>query len=138
MLTTFLPEWDWHCLVKEVDASGSSAVPGAHVNDTSSDAFLLSPHCFGWPLHRPRLFELGTLRGICHLALHESLEPVEDIESNSQAQKSGLAAISTMFQPCKLDCSSILVAPEEFWRSFIRIVRTGLERTGYCTFSIST
>ena len=110
VLTTFLPEWDWHCLVKD----GSSPVPSAKVNDTDTDAFLLSPHMVGWPLNRPRLFEVGTLRGTCYL------EPPCEADSCSEVPgESGFAAIGELFQPCKLDCSALMVAHQDSWLKYL-------------------
>eukprot|EP00435_Cladocopium_sp_Y103_P054442 s335_g17.t1 len=105
VLTTYLPEWDWHCLVKD----GSSSVPSARVNDTDTDSFLLSPHMVGWPLNRPRLFEVGTLRGTCFL------EPCETDPCSEAPGESAFAAIGELFQTCKLDCSALMVAHEDFW-----------------------
>ena len=72
------------------------------VNDVTTEAFLLSPHLFGWPCNRPRLFEVGTLRKTCSL-------------KSDDENKSGLASIGMVFEKCKLDCSALMIASKDIW-----------------------
>ena len=114
VLTRFLPQWDWHCLVKD-----DTSLPSARINDTDSDAFLLSRDMFGWPLNRARLFEVGTLRETCRLAVPASVTS----RHTDIANLSGYSIISELFEPCNLDCATLLVAPSDFWQEFLKIIR---------------
>ena len=107
VLTRFLPEWDWHCLLKN---HPGQRLPEARTNDSHQDAFLLSPDMFGWPLVRPRLFEVGTLRDTCFLAMPETINSEPE---RNESNESSFSDIGQLFCECKLDCGSLLVAPED-------------------------
>ena len=52
----------------------------------------ISPHMFGWPMYRSRLYLVGTLNKTCHLP-------------------QGLNAMTGLFRKPMLDCASLLTAP---------------------------
>ena len=94
VLLKYLPEYDWHSLV------GKGSQVQSVVNDSCKEAFLLNPHDFGWPMNRPRLYTVGTLRGTCHLKLGPDQQP-------------GLISVTNLFEKCTLDCRSLFVAPQD-------------------------
>lgn len=100
ILLKYLPQYQWHTLIKVTDpASGKKVMYGA-IDDATTDAYLLNPGQFGWPLNRPRLFSVGTLTSKCFL------QPKPNGES-------GLSNIGSLFVPCRLDCRSLFVAPKD-------------------------
>ena len=105
--------------------SNDPSLPGARINDTDLDAFLLSPDMFGWPLNRARLFEVGTLRETCYLAVPDSVRlratDVANVDDTpSTPILSGYSIISELFEPCNLDCATLLVAPQDFWQELLK------------------
>ena len=99
VLMRYLPQYEWHSLVSVKTPEGRRVVQGA-CNDPATEAFLLNPFDFGWPLNRPRLFTVGTLKGTCYL----------NAKPDGQ---SGLIEVQRLFQSCTLDCRSLFVAPQD-------------------------
>lgn len=76
-------------MVKGSDAHS----PDVEVNGNTRP-FLLSPLHFGWPMHRPRLFSLGTRKGVCYFD-----------------ENAGMQKLNCLFEKHNMDCSVFYCAP---------------------------
>lgn len=104
ILTTFLPEYSWTTLQKSADTGEPVAIP----DDPDGTPFLISPLHVGWPMHRPRLFSVGTLRRSC--AFH-SLGKFEG-SSDSDSKTSSFTRITELFAKPSLTCECLYCAPK--------------------------
>lgn len=90
--------YDFHLLLRD-----KSSICQPEMNDTESDAYLLSPHAYGWPAHRPRLYQVGTKRNVVALRDPYSVD----------GMSSGLGRVKCLFTKTVLDSSVFMVASEE-------------------------
>lgn len=109
LLEMWLPEYEWHMLIKpSCGKMGRGLDPIGEINSTEK-AWLLSPHQFGWPMSRPRLFTVGIKK--------------ESVKLNSSwcQGSSGLEKMRYLFVKPNMNSSCFFCAPSEARRqnSFI-------------------